>query len=103
MALKVRWLGIWFNLSKDFAFEASALRRVMQWNEPRVSVEAEFYLHSEMDHCPRFEFGIIFLWWVLFEIALFSVHHVEKEDSKVRVFKVPCPECGKEVDFRLEI
>ena len=103
MAFQFTWLGFGFNLGKDFAFEMCALRKIMQWNEPKVSIEMNWYLHSEMDHCPRFEFGIIFLWWMLLEITLLSVHHVEMEDSKVKVLKLPCPECGKEAEFRFEI
>ena len=99
--LKIYLFGFAIRLGKNYVFEADFLRFIKMWSEPSINVDIEMYFHDKADHCPKANFGIILLWLKLIELSLYNIHHAPDQMLEKSVL-LPCPNCGKEVEFRFD-
>jgi hypothetical protein len=63
----------------------------------KFDVNSDFYIG---DHNPQFHIELVFLNLLIFEFRIYNVNHVEHEN--IEKLEIPCPNCGKTVNVRLE-
>lgn len=97
------WCGLQidFAINEDYHVDINGLYKMRNFSDGISFLEVNVNLDSYVgDHNPQFGIQIVLFNINVLEIRIYNVHHVDTLKSKEK--KVPCPNCGKDVEIRMD-